>query len=119
MYDLPRSETFRASSEVRLWTLQRDTFRFLLARAQTRRTRKYARFLAAVEIKHNIERFRDRVVRLADILAAEDIEKLCDCLTGETYEPEQTIIRQGDAGDCAHYRAWLCCGAPERERAPK
>jgi|MDSY01.2.fsa_nt_gb CRP-like cAMP-binding protein len=99
MYDLPRSETFRASSEVRLWTLQRDTFRFLLARAQTRRTRKYARFLAAVEIKHNIERFRDRAVRLADILAAEDIEKLCDCLTGETYEPEQTIIRQGDAGD--------------------
>ena len=101
LHNFKQEESFRAMSDARLWTLNRSKFRRLLTQAQQRRIKKYASFLAAVEVPNLLllRKSSTQSCRLSDILGADDLEKLSEYLKEETFEPQQTIIRQGDLGD--------------------
>lgn len=90
MYNTPRAASIKASSNCKLWAIDRDTYRNVVLYHKTIRNKQYMEFLRKVEIKGK---------QLGAIMSESDLEKMTASLEKETFESGESIIRQGNTGD--------------------
>eukprot|EP01034_Spumella_vulgaris_P021855 gene21855-27927_t len=86
MYNAPRAATCRvSSSQAKLWTLDRVSFKVIIASCAVRKRRGFASFLSQVPILQSLS----------------DLERLqlADSLCEETFEDGAVVCRQGDQGE--------------------
>lgn len=84
MYNCPRAATIRANSSCVLWSIQRTTFRRILA------TTAAASQVARVQFLRNVP--------LLQPLSNNHLQKVAAALRLEQFEKDEYVIRQGDAG---------------------
>jgi cAMP-dependent protein kinase regulator len=85
MYNAPRAATVRATSNCVLWALDRLTFRRVLLHKTASKRSMYETFLKEVPV--------------LKVLGPYELSKLADALNSETYEANETVVREGDTGD--------------------
>lgn len=85
MYNAPRAANILAKEESVCFCLDRDTFNHIVKNSTIDRRKKYDGFLQKIEI--------------LSTLSAYEREKICDCITTETYHKDDVIIKQGEEGD--------------------
>lgn len=90
MYNTPRAASIKASSDCKLWAIDRDTYRNVVLYHKTIRNKQYMEFLRKVEIKGK---------QLGSIMSETDLEKMTSSLEKEIFESGEAIIRQGNTGD--------------------
>lgn len=82
MYSKPRAATVRASTDGRLWALERKAFRSILMKTPARRL---------VQVLKKVEVLKP--------LGKTDFQRMADLMTEVTYEDGQYVCRQGEEGD--------------------
>ena len=85
MYNAPRGATCRAANSVKLWQLDRVSFKVIVVAAAMQKREMYVGFLKQVEILKSITEM--------------EMMGLADSLAEEQYEDGSVICKQGDAGD--------------------
>lgn len=85
MYNANRAATVKASSDCVLWALDRVTFRRILMDSTSKKRRMYEQFLEEVQLLKGLESY--------------ERFKIADALESVTFEDEQVVMKQGDAGD--------------------
>lgn len=85
MYNAPRAATVRATSNSVLWALDRLTFRRVLLHKTASKRSMYETFLKEVPV--------------LKVLGPYELSKLADALNSETYEANETVVREGETGD--------------------
>lgn len=85
LYNSPRQATIRADSDGFLFSLDRETYKYVVAQSSSNR---------ALEIKKALA----RVPLLAD-LTEDQLEKLCDTVEIFGYNPGDIIIKKGQEGN--------------------
>lgn len=85
IYNAPRSFTVKTVTPCKLWALGRIVFNFLVWQWASGRQTKHIGFL--------------RSVKLFEHLSMEELLKLADALTEETFKDGTCIIKQGAPGD--------------------
>jgi len=90
MYNTPRAASIKASSDCKLWTIDRNCYRGILTYFKYIRNKQYNEFLRNVEI---MER------KLGLVMSDTELEKMVVSLERELFEPGEAIIRQGNSGD--------------------
>lgn len=84
LYNAPRAATIICKSEqCELWSLDRNTFTYIIKTAVQKKREKYDDFLEHVDILKCMER--------------EERIKMADALKEEWFEAEDLIIKEGDA----------------------
>jgi hypothetical protein len=81
LYDAPRAATVTASSPVRCWAIDRETFRKVLIGATVRKRERYSAFLAAVPVLR--------------ALAREEILTVVDALHPVRFAAGAVVLREG------------------------
>lgn len=89
LYNAPRAASIQALENVKLYSLDRETFNIIVKEAVMKKRQKFHDFLGKVE--------------LLDTLDTMEKDKLCDCLKVEKYQKDDFIIRQGEAGDIFYF----------------
>lgn len=82
MYSKPRAATVKASTDGRLWALERKAFRSILMKTPARRL---------VQVLKRVEVLKP--------LNKTDFQRMADLMTEETYADGEYVCRQGDEGD--------------------
>lgn len=85
MYNAPRAATCRASSEAKLWVLDRVSFKVIVVAAAMEKREQYIGFLKGVPILESVTEM--------------EIMTLADSLAEEKYQDGHVMCKQGDAGD--------------------
>jgi len=85
LYNCPRSATIKASTDCVLWSIDRETFNFLVKDAASRKRNLYEGFLQSVEIFGSLNTF--------------EIGQVADALQAKNFQRGQKIIKQGDVGN--------------------
>jgi cAMP-dependent protein kinase regulator len=85
MYNAPRAATCKASSNVRLWALDRVSFKVILMKTTITKRNVYKGFLQQVPI----------LAQLTEI----EILTIADALQEETFKDGSVVCKQGDTGD--------------------
>mmetsp|Transcript_11420 Transcript_11420/g.26393 ORF Transcript_11420/g.26393 Transcript_11420/m.26393 type:complete len:626 (-) Transcript_11420:181-2058(-) len=86
MYNCKRAATVRATSNAKVWALDRQSFRMMLCTAENTRARQYEGFLENVDIFKHLTKF--------------ELAQVSDLLTSELFEGGEEIVKQGDMGNC-------------------
>ena len=81
LYDAPRAATVTASSAVRCWAIDRETFRKVLIGATVRKRERYSAFLAAVPVLRALSR--------------EEIHTVVDALHPVRVAAGAVVVREG------------------------
>lgn len=84
MYSAPRAATVKATSDCRMWRLDRSTFQLIVIASTRLKRDKYETFL--------------RSVPLLQVLDWEEIAALADVLEPTKYDAGAVIIKEGDTG---------------------
>jgi len=90
MYGTPRNATVKAANEVVLFSIDRATFRNIIAYYRFKKNEQYFEFLSKVEISGK---------PLGTIMSTPELEKLCLALDQAIYKEGDVIIQEGDKGD--------------------
>lgn len=85
IYNQPRAATVKAVTEVRVWAIDRTTYRRILLGATIKKRKLYEEFLSRVDILQNLTDYE----RLT----------LADALQPANYADGEVIVRQDDPGD--------------------
>jgi cAMP-dependent protein kinase regulator len=85
MYNAPRAATCRASSDAKLWVLDRVSFKVIVVAAAMEKREQYIGFLKGVPILESVTEM--------------EIMTLADSLAEEKYQDGHVMCQQGDAGD--------------------
>ncbi|XP_052764959.1 cAMP-dependent protein kinase regulatory subunit-like isoform X1 [Mya arenaria] len=85
IYGLPRAATVKAKGDVKLWGIDRDSYRRILMGSTIRKRKMYEEFLAKVSILENLDKWERLTV--------------ADSLEPVQFEDGQEIVRQGEPGD--------------------
>ncbi|VDP77973.1 unnamed protein product [Echinostoma caproni] len=85
IYGTPRAATVKAKSEVKLWGIDRDSYRRILMGSTIRRRKMYQEFLSRVPILDNLDQWERLTV--------------ADALEPVRFEDGEVVVRQGEAGD--------------------
>jgi len=85
MYSAPRAATITATSDMRLWALDRTTFQVIVIASTRIKREKYEAFL--------------RSVPLLSVLNGQEIAALSDVLEPTIFEDGATIVNEGEDGD--------------------
>nr|VZH93466.1 unnamed protein product [Spirometra erinaceieuropaei] len=85
IYGTPRAATVKAHTEVKLWGIDRDSYRRILMGSTIRRRKMYQDFLGRVPILDNLEKWERLTV--------------ADALEPVRFEMGDCIVQQGDPGD--------------------
>lgn len=85
MYNAPRAATCRAVNDVKLWTLDRISFKTILAAAAVRKREIYSKYLSDIPVFATLN----------------EKEKLLlgDCLVEEVFQDGMVICREAEPGD--------------------
>nr|6RSX_A Chain A, Regulatory Subunit of Protein Kinase A (cAMP-dependent) from Euglena gracilis [Euglena gracilis] len=84
MYGTPRAASVQAVSNVRLWALDRDTFRRILLTQTMRKRRQYEDFLAQVP--------------LFEALTSYERMTMADALQPCTFKDKEIVVKEGEDG---------------------
>ncbi|XP_060534714.1 cAMP-dependent protein kinase type I regulatory subunit isoform X1 [Cylas formicarius] len=85
IYGTPRAATVKAKTDVKLWGIDRDSYRRILMGSTIRKRKMYEEFLARVSILENLDKWERLTV--------------ADALEPVSFEDGETIVRQGEPGD--------------------
>ncbi|CAH8573030.1 unnamed protein product [Schistosoma turkestanicum] len=85
IYGTPRAATVRAKTEVKLWGIDRDSYRRILMGSTIRRRKMYQEFLCRVPILDNLDKWERLTV--------------ADALEPVRFEDGEVVVRQGEHGD--------------------
>jgi CRP-like cAMP-binding protein len=90
MYNTPRAASIKSSTNVKLWSIDRTTYRQIVVYYKAMRNKQYVEFLRNVEIKG---------AKLGSMMNDDELSKMTATLERENYDVGDAIIRQGNAGD--------------------
>lgn len=105
IYGTPRAATVKAKSDVKLWGLDRDSYRRILMGSTIRKRKMYEEFLSKVSILGNfLSSFFTKFLIIKLDNYAESLEKwerytVADALEPCSFEDGETIVKQGEPGD--------------------
>uniref|UniRef100_A0A3Q0KDY6 Camp-dependent protein kinase type I-beta regulatory subunit, putative n=1 Tax=Schistosoma mansoni TaxID=6183 RepID=A0A3Q0KDY6_SCHMA len=85
IYGTPRAATVKAKTEVKLWGIDRDSYRRILMGSTIRRRKVYQEFLCRVPILDNLDKWERLTV--------------ADALEPVRFEDGEVVVRQGEHGD--------------------
>merc|ERR1712228_555952 len=87
IYGTPRAATVKASTagDVKLWGIDRDSYRRILMGSTIRKRKMYEEFLAKVSILENLDKWERLTV--------------ADALEAVSFEDEEVVVKQGEAGN--------------------
>merc|ERR1712142_747140 len=87
IYGTPRAATVKAStsSDVKLWGIDRDSYRRILMGSTIRKRKMYEEFLSKVSILENLDKWERLTV--------------ADAREATSFESGQAVVRQGQPGD--------------------
>merc|ERR1712168_481147 len=87
IYGTPRAATVKAStaSDVKLWGIDRDSYRRILMGSTIRKRKMYEEFLAKVSILENLDKWERLTV--------------ADALEATSFEDGDDVVKQGEPGD--------------------
>nr|CAH8868646.1 unnamed protein product [Trichobilharzia regenti] len=85
IYGTPRAATVKAKTEVKLWGIDRDSYRRILMGSTIRRRKMYQEFLCRVPILDNLDKWERLTV--------------ADALEPVRFEDGEVVVRQGEHGD--------------------
>ncbi|KAF4526603.1 hypothetical protein B566_EDAN006418 [Ephemera danica] len=85
IYGTPRAATVRAKTDVKLWGIDRDSYRRILMGSTIRKRKMYDEFLSRVSILESLDKWERLTV--------------ADALEPVSFEERETIVRQGEPGD--------------------
>lgn len=85
LYNAPRAATIIASTDAKLWQLDRNTFNHIVKGASQQRREQYETFLDSVPILKHIDLYEKA--------------KICDVITEGTFASGQKVISEGDQGE--------------------
>merc|ERR1719232_1804068 len=87
IYGLPRAATVKASSssDVKLWGIDRDSYRRILMGSTIRKRKMYEEFLSKVSILENLDKWERLTV--------------ADSLEAVSFEDESVVVKQGEQGN--------------------
>ncbi|XP_046631570.1 cAMP-dependent protein kinase type I regulatory subunit-like isoform X1 [Daphnia pulicaria] len=85
IYGTPRAATVKAKTDVKLWGLDRDSYRRILMISTINKRKMYEEFLSKVSILESLEKWERFTV--------------ADALEPCSFEDGETIVRQGEPGD--------------------
>merc|ERR1712106_1190699 len=85
IYGTPRAATVKAASDVKLWGIDRDSYRRILMGSTIRKRKMYEEFLSKVSILENLDKWERLTV-------AESLEAV-------SFEDEEVVVKQGEAGN--------------------
>ena len=90
MYNTPRAASIKASSDCKLFAIDRDSYRGVVVYYKHMRNKQYMEFVRKVEIKGK---------QLGSIMNESELEKMTSSLERELFDSGETIVRQGNKGD--------------------
>jgi len=96
MYNTPRAATIKAITNGTLWSLDRQTFRQIIVKANAMKRKQYEEFLANVEILENINDF--------------ERAKIADVMESKKFGENEIIIKEGDTIDSSSFVYFLMAG---------
>ncbi|BFZ03077.1 hypothetical protein BsWGS_06116 [Bradybaena similaris] len=85
IYGTPRAATVKAKNDVKLWGIDRDSYRRILMGSTIRKRKIYEDFLGKVSILENLDKWERLTV--------------ADALEPVQFEDKEEIVRQGEPGD--------------------
>jgi len=85
MYNAPRAATCKASGDVKLWALDRLTFKTIIMQAAISKRSQYKEFLQRVKILQQLDEY--------------ELLTIADCLVEQTFADGDVIVKQGEPGD--------------------
>jgi cAMP-dependent protein kinase regulator len=85
LYDAPRAASVKAVGRVKLWALDRTTFKSILQQSDDIKMMLYSKFVQSIHL------FRD--------LKLSQVNALCASLQAQDFDDGDTIFKQGDDGD--------------------
>jgi len=85
IYGTPRAATVKAKSDVKLWGIDRDSYRRILMGSTIRKRKMYEEFLGKVPILENLDKWERLTV--------------ADALESISFEDEEVVVRQNDPGE--------------------
>jgi len=87
IYGLPRAATVKASSstDVKLWGIDRDSYRRILMGSTIRKRKMYEEFLSKVSILDNLDKWERLTV--------------ADALEPTSFEDNEVVVKQGEQGN--------------------
>jgi len=85
IYGTPRAADVRAKTQLKLWAIDRDSYRRILMGSTLRKRKMYDEFLSKVSILESLDKWERCTV--------------ADALEPVTFEPEQEVVVQGQAGN--------------------
>merc|ERR1712002_374525 len=85
IYGTPRAATVKASTDVKLWGIDRDSYRRILMGSTIRKRKMYEEFLSKVSILENLDKWERLTV--------------ADSLEAVSFEDEEVVVKQGEAGN--------------------
>lgn len=86
LYNAPRAATIVSDADSQLWSLDRGTFNAIVKGAQMRKMERYEKFLANVKILASMDPY--------------ERSKLAEAFKEEHFKTGDTIIKEGDEGNC-------------------
>merc|ERR1719211_977628 len=85
IYGTPRAATVQATSRVRLWAIDRDSYRRILMGSTIRKRKMYEELLAKVSILENLDKWERLTV--------------ADALEAISFEDGDVVVTQGESGN--------------------
>jgi len=85
MYNAQRAATVTASSEAKLWALDRESFQMMLTTAENTKSKQYEGFLESVDLLQELTKY--------------ELSRLSDMLESQLFDKDEVIITQGEAGN--------------------
>lgn len=84
VYDSPRAATVKATTDCRLWAVDRKTYQSILMKLTLDRRELYSNFLKRVPLLSSLNEYERLLI--------------ADCVEPRVYDAGQVIVRQGDEG---------------------
>ncbi|XP_059099350.1 cAMP-dependent protein kinase type I regulatory subunit-like isoform X1 [Tigriopus californicus] len=85
IYGTPRAATVKAASDVKLWGIDRDSYRRILMGSTIRKRKMYEEFLSKVSILENLDKWERLTV--------------ADSLESVSFENSEVVVTQGEPGN--------------------
>jgi len=85
IYNTPRTADVKAKTEVKLWAIDRDTYRYILMSGTVQKRKLYCGFLSRIPLLKSLDEY--------------EIISVADALDEVYFKAKEEIIRQGDEGD--------------------